>query len=88
MTNEMKLVKRILTSTYDAGDGYYVDIVEQPNEIVVWLYHKDYSYKRCIDGTRSLTSDNISNMFDRMEADLDHHKAKYDKWVTDIQILE
>lgn len=83
----MRLEERIHTDTYDVGDDYYVDIVEQTNEIVAWLYHKDYSYKRCIDGTRSLTLEDMSNMLDRVEAELDKHKAAYEKWVTDIQIF-
>ena len=46
----MKEVLGVQTQTFDAGNGFFVDIVtDNPHkEYDAWLYHKDYGVKQII----------------------------------------
>jgi len=41
----MKELKSVKTTTYDVGDGFFIDIVYFAIRWDTWIYHKDYDLK-------------------------------------------
>lgn len=69
----MRLAERMSTTTYEVGDGFYVDIVETDTEIEAWIFHKSYGIKKLMFGATS----NESCIKNLTEADLSIYKSLY-----------
>lgn len=46
----MKLLS-VKTETYDVGEGFMVDVVEDGEMFVMWIWHKDYGVKNYCFGS-------------------------------------
>lgn len=46
----MKLLS-VKTETYDVGEGFMVDVVENGEEFVMWITHKDHGTKQYCFGS-------------------------------------
>ena len=74
----MKEIKNRLTFTYDADNGFYVDIVVEANERGAWLYHKGYGIKMFMFGAINTDHDIFLDMIQNNLADyIEDYKADY-----------
>lgn len=79
----MEYKNTINTTTYDAGDGFLVDIVTTPTKLESWLYHKDYGVKTLMFGM--MCDDiNYDEYRDCVEAALSEYKVTYREEVMEM----
>ena len=84
---KMKEIKNRLTFTYDADNGFYVDIVVEANERGAWLYHKEYGIKMFMFGAINtdpntfldMIQNNLATYIEDYEADYMDDEGEQDE---------
>ena len=82
----MVKIDNIKTTTYDAGDGWRVDIVEMPGEYEAYLYREDYGVKSLMFGCpidQNGEHWTVERFAELVQDGLDEYKAQYDNDYTD-----
>lgn len=71
----------IKTTTYDADEGFMVDIVEKPVGPEAWLYHEKYGikYKYLMFGS-TWGQNTMEDFLKMVEANLEEYIADYFLW--------
>lgn len=72
----MNATKRFTSTTYDAGNGYFVDIVEDSKKLITsaWLYNEDIGIKECMFGAMESTTRTL----ELVEANIDEYIKDYE----------
>lgn len=80
----MKEIKNTLTTTYDAGQDFRVDITASDNMIEAFIYHKDYGTKElmfgiCTTGNafKQEAKKELEKFFAMVEANVQNYKDYY-----------
>ena len=75
----MKEITNIITKTYDAGDGFFIDITQKGNYADAWIYHKDYGVKLHLYGTELKTEyvPDYDYFIGMVKNELEEDKADY-----------
>lgn len=76
----MSKIEYLDTNTYDAGDGFLVDIVDNTRDDLreVWLYHEEYGVKMFVFGFQ----EDLEYALEITEKTINDHKATYkDKYM-------
>lgn len=72
----MKFREDIDTVTYEAGDGFLVDIVETNSEYSAYIYHEEYGVKVLMFGVPYLSCDR-DQFIDAVESALPTYKNSF-----------
>ena len=76
----MVKIDNIKTTTYDAGDGWRVDIIEMPGEYDAFLYKENYGVKSLMFGcpiTQNGEHWTVKRFIDLVEGNLPEYMATY-----------
>lgn len=65
----------IITETYDAGNGFRIEVVQEGNLFEAWIYHKDYGIKALMFGAE----DTKENFMQLVETGLDEEMEYYEE---------
>lgn len=71
----MKILN-IKTTTYDVGDGFRVDIVQDGKHFDAYIFHQDYGIKTHMFGVATGTVDEFVSL---VEGSLEEDKAIYEE---------
>lgn len=75
----------ILIATYDAGDGFTVEIYESDILFDAWLGHRDYGVKTHMFGfNKSAVCGNIETFVDVVEGNIEQYTDSYMRQYADF----
>lgn len=73
----LQKITNLIPTTYDAGDGFRIDVVSDPKEHEIWIYHKDYAVKMLMFGIP--TDQQYGDLIKILEANMEEYKDIYKK---------